>query len=317
MALSTVTINDTMEWAKRLSFNRDSGIGNSLEPALSNANMVIQTILGPPFSWWWNNEDLVFTCNKTLNTGTITNVAITGGVLTLTMTSMPRVMPVGAEFTVSGVGTATQLNGLIFEVTSATATSIVAATTLANYGSAVDTGTVTAATTQDYAVAAPNFSHIDWAGVQDINNTPANWQELTVQDRLALDSTQGRPAFVNPQSQDSDGNITFRVMPAPDQNYPIVLNIMSTAPRVASLNQTWAPLPDYLQYIYQWGFMALTWAFADDARFGTANAKFTSGILARQSGLTETERNIFLNNWNDLTGNQQQNAAQGRAARSV
>ena len=49
MALSSVTISDTIEWAKKLSFNRNSAIGNNIEPALTSANMVMQTVLGPPF----------------------------------------------------------------------------------------------------------------------------------------------------------------------------------------------------------------------------------------------------------------------------
>jgi hypothetical protein len=72
-----------------------------------------------------------------------------------------------------------------------------------------------------------------------------------------------------------------------------------------------------MQSIYTWGFLALIWAFADDARFQIANQKFTSGLLARAEGITDEERNIFLNNWNDLTGHQNAERQQGMAARGV
>ena len=86
MALSTVTISQTMEWAKKLSFNRLSAIGNNLEPALTSANMIMQTILGPPFSWWWNNQELTFSCNTVpAVSSAISNVAVTAGVVTLTV----------------------------------------------------------------------------------------------------------------------------------------------------------------------------------------------------------------------------------------
>lgn len=314
MALSTVTIQDTMNWAKQMSFNRPSGIGNSLEPALSSANMVMQTILGPPFSWVWNNENIVFTCNPTIATATITNIAITGGVLTVTAANT---FNAGQEVIFGTLGTATFLNGQIFEIETASGTQFTAVSTHANYGPAADTGTVRAATTQDYFISVPEFSHIDWAGLQDISVTPPRWYELSVQDHLALDSTPSRPEFINPQTQDNAGIVTFRLMPPPVAAYPVAMNIIKAAPQITSLNQTWNPIPDYMQYIYNWGFLSLMWAFADDPRVGFANQKFTSGILARAQGLSEEERNIFLNNWNDLTGAQNMKTQQGMQARSV
>jgi hypothetical protein len=59
----------------------------------------------------------------------------------------------------------------------------------------------------------------------------------------------------------------------------------------------------------------LIWAFSDDARFGMANQKFTSGLLARAEGITEEERNVWLNNWNNLTGQQTMQTQQGIQAR--
>jgi hypothetical protein len=141
--------------------------------------------------------------------------------------------------------------------------------------------------------------------------------ELKVQNNLALDSIQARPLYVGPHVEDGEGNVTFRVMPAPSAAYPVAIHCQLTAPRITSINQTWAPIPDFMQYIYSWGFLALIWAFSDDARFGTANQKFTAGLLARAEGITEEERNIFLSNWNELTGNQTQKIQQGNTARGV
>jgi hypothetical protein len=76
-------------------------------------------------------------------------------------------------------------------------------------------------------------------------------------------------------------------------------------------------MPDFMQYIYSWGFLALIWMFADDNRFQIANQKFTAGLLARAEGLTEEERNIFLNGWNNLTGQQTMWTQQGIQARQT
>src|ERR1700735_2746896 len=53
-AAITIKLKQTVEWAKRFIGNRASVIGNSLEPAVTNANLILQTILGPPFKWRWN-----------------------------------------------------------------------------------------------------------------------------------------------------------------------------------------------------------------------------------------------------------------------
>jgi hypothetical protein len=99
--------------------------------------------------------------------------------------------------------------------------------------------------------------------------------------------------------------------------YPVAVHVQLAAPLITSVNQTWSPMPDFMRYIYSWGFLALIWAFADDARFQIANTKFTAGVLARAEGLSEEERNIFLNNWNSQTGMGPQKAAQGMQARQT
>src|SRR5271166_3622044 len=84
MPLATNTILGSMEWAKRFCFNRPLGIGNFLEPAKTSANLVMQTILGPPFKWWWNNEELTFTCSPSPASVALTgNVSVTTGVVTM------------------------------------------------------------------------------------------------------------------------------------------------------------------------------------------------------------------------------------------
>src|SRR5208337_2064460 len=86
MALATYTIANSIEWAKKFTFARGMVLGNSLEPALTSAYLITQTILSPPFEWWWNNEELVFTCNPTPNSATSTVISIVSGVLTVWVT---------------------------------------------------------------------------------------------------------------------------------------------------------------------------------------------------------------------------------------
>src|ERR1700689_928331 len=57
---STKTILSSMEWSKRFTFNRQLSIGGFKEPAITNANTVLQTILGRPFRWPENRAVIGF-----------------------------------------------------------------------------------------------------------------------------------------------------------------------------------------------------------------------------------------------------------------
>lgn len=234
-AIATKKIADSIEWTKKLNFGRNSVIGNSLEPALTSANIVMQTILGPPFQWWWNNEVKTFTCTPGQ---------------------------------------------------------------------------------QDYVVNIPEFGHIEHASVQD--PTTQAWKQLEVKNSLAMDATSGRPRFLSVNTQNpATGDVTFRVMPAPDKAYTVTVQIQDAAPLLANVNSTWSPIPDYLGYIYNWGFLAMMYMFADDPRFAVANQKFVAHLLGASEGLDEQQKSIFLNNWTSMTGPQIQQTQQGIQARGV
>lgn len=299
MAISTNTIQNSIDWAKRLSFNRNPVIGNSMEPALTSANMVMQTILAPPFTWWWNNKELVFTCDPTLQTASITNVSVTSNVVTITANNN---FSLGELVTLNGMGTATFLEDQIVRIDTVSPTQFSFNFTHANYGPAVDTGTAKSVTTQDYTVLTPEFSHIEHASVGDIDSQGnlTKWYELTVKNDLSLDSSKARPTFIGPHVEDASGNVTFRIMSSPDKAYPVAIHVQLAPPKVTSMNQTWAPIPDFMSSVYNWGFLALMWHFADDPRWAYANDKFVSGILSRAEGLDEEQRNIFLANWNNM-----------------
>lgn len=329
MAASTRKIGDTINFAKRLCFNHNPVIGNSLEPALTAANMVIQTILGPPFTYWWNTEEIVFTASTVAPSANATAVSIAAGVLTVTA---PNSFGVGALLMGSLFATLTDLNGELISVASVIGTfpNYTGFTALVSLPNGTDTtGTFTSTTTQDYVVAPPAgyntvggattgwFSHIEHASVYDITAATPNWMELTVKNNLSLSTVAARSTFLSPESEDANGNMTFRLMPAPNKNYPIAIHAMLTPPLITSINQTWAPLPDYLENVYTLGFLGWMMAFNDAPQSQMYNSQFKAALLARQDGLTQEERDIFLNNWDLLTSRQSMNAQQGTQARGV
>ena len=320
MPIATRTIQNSIDFARKMTFNRNPVIGNSLDPALSAAKMVMQTILSPPFEWWWNNEELQFTCNPTANSATASNSSSTAGTLTVTATNTFAVGNQVIPTTYSG--SLANLNGQIFQIATATGSSFTI-TLPAGAPTGTDTSAAvwTNVTTQDYTIAVPNFSHIEHASVQDLVGatapyTPGKWFELTIKNELALESSQNRPAFLSPHIEDGNGNMTFRLSSAPDKPYPVSIHVQLAPPALANgVNSTWGPIPDYMQYIYDWGFLALMWQFADDNRWQYASQQFKAGLLARAEGISEEERNIFLNNWESLTGEQQMKKQQGTAMR--
>lgn len=315
MAISTRTIQDSINWAKRFTFNRNPVIGNSLEPALTCANLVMQIILGPPFEWWWNNLELGFTCNPTPATATSSAVVISGGVVTVTAANtFASGSPILPSVLAGGL---TALNGKLLIPTTVSPTSFSAPVNLPD-GSDT-TGTFTSLSTQDYTIAAPSFSHIEHASVMDLNadGTPNKWFELTVNNNLSLESSQNRPEFLAPHVEDSAGNVTWRVGSAPDKAYPVSIHVQLAAPQITSMNQTWGPLPDFMQYVYDRGFLAFMYEFSDDPRAAGEMAHFKAALLGRQEGLSEEQKNIFLNNFQSLQDGYMLKMQQGIQARAA
>jgi hypothetical protein len=67
---STITVQNTVNWALSYLEQQPMEI-NGMEPALGSANLVLQTVLGPPFSWPFNRKVLSFAT-------TVQDAALTG-----------------------------------------------------------------------------------------------------------------------------------------------------------------------------------------------------------------------------------------------
>jgi hypothetical protein len=119
--------------------------------------------------------------------------------------------------------------------------------------------------------------------------------------------------------QDEDGNVTLRLNTLPDVAYAIDGHYQRAPILMSSLANTWAPIPDHLSYIYDWGFLGFCSLLTKDARAPIFLSKFASHLLGSQDGLTAQQRNIFLGNFLDLMNQQAresmatQQGAMGRA----
>ena len=146
----------------------------------------------------------------------------------------------------------------------------------------------------DYAKSVASFGFIEAAWLVDGG---ANQYPLEGALALGVNPSVERPKRIAPQFDDNAGTITFRMSSVPDQNYTCYVDFQKTAPLLTSPASGWGPVPDYFNYIFNFGFLAVMALLTNDSRFPIYEKWFVGRLLAAQSGLSEQERNIFLANW--------------------
>lgn len=153
---------------------------------------------------------------------------------------------------------------------------------------------------QDYTANIPNFGFEEVASVADTGGLN---KEITFKKVLALDgTTPDRPAYIAVQSDDNQGNISFRLSPPPEQAYTVTVEYQRKPPPILSLAGLWTPVPDEYAYIYNWGFITMAAMLVSDPRMTAYAQKFIGHLLGAQSGLTERQINIFMSTFLQRTG---------------
>lgn len=309
---ATITLAQSIAFAQTFAGFKSLNIGANNEPAITAGNIVLQTILGPPFGWNWNRTSSVSLITTTagmqdypvaaatfgwlekadyrIPSANITNTALTSGTATYTATN---VFQVGDLVTVTGTTNGSGIfNVSQAMIASATSSQFTININSGNVGSASDTGVATVGKTTE---------------ISQIVNVLGSGTELS------------SPANIAPQLDDNTGNITFRLLPIPDRVYTIGTIWQNRIPALmSSLSSTWAPVPDHYSFIYQAGFTALMLAYAHDAKWQQFNQQFIARLLSTSEGWNQDQKNVFLNTWLMQTEQMQaQNllTAQGAQAR--
>lgn len=169
---------------------------------------------------------------------------------------------------------------------------------------------------QDYLFELADFGFVEKIWLTDPEGKVT---EITnIAQSLAAESIVKRPSSAAMNQVDDEGNVILRLNTLPDVAYSID-GLYQRAPiLMSSLANTWAPIPDHLAYIYDWGFLGFVSLLTKDARSGVFLGKFASHLLGAQDGLTATQRNIFLGNFLPLiteTNREQMHTQQGVQAR--
>lgn len=212
MGLTTLNVRNTMNFAAAFLKNHPQQVSN-MEPALTVANIVLSTMLGPPLRWRQNRSEI--------------------------------------SFAIGIVNT-------------------------------------------DYSQSVASFGFIESAWLLDSNSTQ---RPLVGALSLTMNADKGRPDKIAPQFDDNAGTITFRFDKVPDQVYTCFVDFQKTAPLITSPASGWGPIPDYFNYIFNFGYLAVMSLLVNDSRFPIFEKWFIGRLLAAQNGLSEQERNIFLANW--------------------
>jgi len=163
----------------------------------------------------------------------------------------------------------------------------------------------------DYQVNLPNFGWIEKATAYDPNNANSAY-ELQVGLNTAIEPLNNQPARITAQLDDTEGNITFRIFPASDAVYSVVVESQNAASLFTASTDTWAPIPDYLSYLYISGFQAKVYEYSNDPRYLPAMQLFLQQLAAASENLDSTQKNLWITDrLNSLR--QTQMVQQGRA----
>lgn len=146
----------------------------------------------------------------------------------------------------------------------------------------------------DYTVSLPTFSFLDTQWLEDTEGTLL---QLNGAESLPKTSTPGQPLEISPQYDDNAGNVTFRVKPMPNGNYTAHIDYQEKMQLLQGAGDGWAPISDEFLYIFNEGFLALMMLLVNDARFPIFEGYFTAHLLGAQGGLTEQQRDIFMQSW--------------------
>jgi hypothetical protein len=177
----------------------------------------------------------------------------------------------------------------------------------------------------DYSVSLPNFGFLEKATINYV--TPVTGMnpnyELEVWRDISKDTKPNRPGHIAVLLDDNEGNITFRLFPAPDQEYTVDLIYQGAPIEATTINNssgftTWAPIPDKFQYLYEQGMLAHMQMMYNQ-QLALSNLEiFYRSLIATAEGLSEMEKALWLEDQLRLVKaqiNVTQGTAQGKQAR--
>lgn len=178
----------------------------------------------------------------------------------------------------------------------------------------------TTAGTQDYTLNLQNFGWLEQASITDTSTSPENTYQLEISLNQETETIQTQPTKICAQSDDGNGNVSLRFIGNPDLPYICNFSYQLSAPTFVSLNDTWSPIPAYMDFAVQTGMLAKAYEYIGDERFAATIQMFVRQVAAFSGGLVDSQLNIFLQDKvnSQITGQSQTSASEsGQRGRAL
>lgn len=109
----------------------------------------------------------------------------------------------------------------------------------------------------------------------------------------------GLSAMILGFSKGSTNNGTFIIVSVTDASLVVAnpAGVIETSTAAYGINASWYPIPDYYSDIYNWLFLSECLSVSDDPRSQMYRQRGVAAFLAKSDGLSETQKNIFIQQW--------------------
>ena len=295
---ATITLQETIQWVQPYLNWANLSIGTAGEPAMSAANLTLQTIVGPPFVWPWNRNTTSFITTQGTQDYPL-NIANYGFLETASVQLYGAITSVIANGTTAifqcannfGGGSIDNFSVAMGAQGGTTTVNIVGCTTSGLNGAQTMISATPTSFTISTSITVTEAESGAYATAGKIFPLELKWGALTEA------TEQGRPEFIATQlSNESGVSFTLRLLSVPDTTYIVRLNYQQSPTLFTGVSNTWG-IPDQLEYIYNYFFMFLMMDYFDDPRAARYRQLAVAALLSRADGLEETDRNLFLGNW--------------------
>jgi hypothetical protein len=168
--------------------------------------------------------------------------------------------------------------------------------------------------TQDYNQSITDFGFLEKATAND-GTTSWELKDVKNSESLASSTTQARPQSISVLNDDGSSNFVFRLSAVPDQPYVINMVYQKAPVQFTQLTDLWAPIPDSFSDVYNNLCLGYFMDSCQDPRAPQYIARGIAGLLARATGLTETDKALFAAAY--MNFNASQLVAQSKAQQGV
>jgi|SRR5579859_3708846 len=266
-------------------------LGIGMEPAISIASMIRNSILNPPLTWFYNRAEQTF--------------AVTKGTQDYTLSSVPDLAYVEKVSLLSSDGTIIEIKDIYNNLA---------------LSPSAESARPNALSVERSQIITSVLNYIVRFNVQPDQNYTAT---LVYQKRAA----QFGPFLLSAASNAAAGNTTYTGVFDPISfpvgatatisgfsnavnNGSFVVVSCSAAALVVvngsgvletktafAFNLSWDPIPDQYSDVYNNLFLSECFSMVDDARSQLYRQRGVAAMLSKASGLTEMQKNIFAQQW--------------------